>query len=257
MSISKDNPCELRMQIFLLNQENKKLDFVETVPEKDQLTLKEQAREISEYIFKDIILSNYDKEYKITWEGLYITIEFYNHESIEFIDSIVSMLHNNAKTTYLSEDVTVYKNYPVIFDNIMYICNRRLGIIHQETTNYVDYWKFALERPVIKEWDLWSDSKEEKNISISIRHNTEAIPFAKEVVTPANTIYLDWGDKTVAVNNKNGFTVGDIVIAFQKLITQDYETEIPDLFEDNEIGSIDTLYFNTRTKHAFISVTFD
>jgi hypothetical protein len=256
---SKDNPCELRAQIYFLNHEDKKLDFVETVPEIQQLQVREDARKMAEYIFKSL-LGDYKEEYKINYEGLYINVEFYNFVSTSYIKDIVTALHDNAKTTYLNQDAKVYKDYSIIFDDFTYTCDRRLGAMKQSVIRYGNYWEWDSERPVIKEWDMWSSSgkRKEKDISISIRHNISPIPFASEVITRDKLIYFDWSDNSVALYSKNGFTVEDAILAIQDLITSEYEQDLGDILdEDQEIGSIDTLYFNPRTKHVFISVTFD
>lgn len=255
MTTSKDNPCELSACIYLLDAKGKKLDFIETVPEVDQFRVREHARKISESIF-NCVLGDYKKDYSIKWRGLYIVVEFYKNVSQTFISNIVAALHEESKDICLEKNIKVYKEYPVIFDKFVYTCNRKLGLAKQKTTTYKDYWPWHLKRPIIKEWNMWADDEK----SISIRHDTDPIPFAKEIVTTDKIVYFSWGedDAAVALYSRKGFTVEDVILAIQDLITQEYEMKLGDILsEDDEIGSIDALHFDPRTKHVSISVTFD
>lgn len=114
---------------------------------------------------------------------------------------------------------------------------------------------------LVKEWDMWTKNKttdKEPSISISIRHNTNSIPHAKKVVTKEKVIWFDWNDIPTVIFSKHGFTVSEVITAIQEIITQKYETELGNILkDDDEIGSIDTLYYNPVTRYVSISVTFD
>ena len=60
----------------------------------------------------------------------------------------------------------------------------------------------------------------------------------------------------MALYSKQGWNVKQTIEALQDVMSRDYD-KVLKTDDDYEIGSIDTLVFNTRTKEVSLELTFD
>lgn len=100
----------------------------------------------------------------------------------------------------------------------------------------------------LKEWNMWKNNK-----SISIRLNKNPIPFGKQKVTDEHLIWYGTFNNAIGIYSSKGWTVEDIIHVIQNLKSE----QIQIYLEDDEIGSIDTLYYNPKTKFIDVDITFD
>lgn len=236
----KEPYCELYAKAYLLDESNLKLDFIETVPETEQFRVREHLREVGANIFKTA-LSGTNQKYNIKWNGLYIIIQFFAPMSSKLsISDLVSSFHKAASDTYLEGDAKVYEDKNIAFDNFKVIYKRKKGTVKQKIIKYDDYWQWKRQPPKIKEWDMWVKDVSEEKIkgkdSISIRGNTNVIPFAKERVTEEKIIWYEQGedDPSIAIFSRKGFNVSDVISAIQDIITQEYETKLAGILHDDD-----------------------
>ena len=146
------------------------------------------------------------------------------------------------------------------------ICSDPLNVLSEDCGDEVNCW---VREPVavsteIKEKTLDFPLPETE---ISLRPSKDAksaaslhrVPTTK--VTSEPLIYFLWDetkpDDILPLYSPNGWTLRSIVKACQDTVTSLYEKEIPDLYEEQEIGSIDIVHFDPATKRVTLSVTFD
>jgi len=177
------------------------------------------------------------------------------NQKIDFIEAVPQDEQHKLRQRLKKLAITLFQKVLREVDNFRLICARRVNIARMQVKTFPEHWQRKTPPPELKEWNMWVGDK-----SISIRpdpHMAQAIPFANDLVTKDTTIWFQWNTEkpAIALTSSMGFNVKDVIISIQKIIVTEYETQL-ELMDGDELGSIDTLYFNPKTKHVTIDVTF-
>ena len=247
--------CEIFAKRYLLNDKNQKIDFIEAVPQDEQHKLRQRLKKLAITLFQKVLREVGPKQvHGITFDGLTIMVALYH--PIDTHLTMVDFIEQFYKTGLKAKNtLVVFNDLSLTFDNFRLICARRVNIARMQVKTFPEHWQRKTPPPELKEWNMWVGDK-----SISIRpdpHMAQAIPFANDLVTKDTTIWFQWNTEkpAIALTSSMGFNVKDVIISIQKIIVTEYETQL-ELMDGDELGSIDTLYFNPKTKHVTIDVTF-
>jgi len=240
---------ELSATIYLLNKYRKKLIVRETF---SLATLRHYYEEtkcatctIVRIVLEEQGLS--DEQYNIVFTTSGVRIQFALYVLPKIVLKIVHDLQHIFTTV-------VFKDMRFVLDDFRFIVDGARSIARMRVKTFRPQWELALKPAKLKKWDMWAD----ETTSISIRNNQNPIPHGSDIVTSDSTIWYTGMDSffPMALYSKEGWNVKQTIEALQDIMSRDYN-KVLKTDDDDEIGSIDTLVFNTRTKEVSLELTFD
>jgi len=240
---------ELFATIYLLNKNRKKLVVRETVSLATLRRYYEETKCVTCTIVRIVLEEQgfLDEQYNIVFTTSGVRIQFALYVLPKTVLQMIHDLQHIATTV-------VFKDMRFVLDDFRFIVDGAKSIARMRVKTFRPRWELALEPAKLKRWDMWAD----ESTSISIRNNQNPIPHGSDIVTSDSTIWYTGMDSffPMALYSKQGWNVKQTIEALQDFMSLDYD-KVLKTGDDYEIGSIDTLVFNTRTKEVSLELTFD
>lgn len=134
---------ELSAHVYFLNQNNKKVDIVKTVPSEMRIKISNKLENIVTLIFKDAIKTICSKlKCKIIFSSsLNIYIHFMKPLSLKNMNKFIGYFHND--NTYLKLNYEkIYNNYNIVFDEFRYSTDKIISIARMNVQKFDNYWQW-------------------------------------------------------------------------------------------------------------------